>query len=117
VVKRIPVLASLFLALLPLGAEAHAHLVQTTPANGSELTQAPTSFTLLFNEPARLTALNIQKNDESPHKVGGLPSAPTAQWVIPVPPLAPGSYTLSYRVLSDDSHIMSGSIRFRIREP
>jgi len=33
------------------------------------------------------------------------------------PTLAPGSYTLSYRVLSDDSHIVSGSIKFRIREP
>jgi methionine-rich copper-binding protein CopC len=37
--------------------------------------------------------------------------------VIPAPQLAPGSYTLSYRVLSDDGHIMSGSIKFRLREP
>ena len=37
--------------------------------------------------------------------------------LIAAPKLTPGSYTLSYRVVSDDSHIMSGSIKFRLREP
>jgi methionine-rich copper-binding protein CopC len=117
VVKRIAELATWVLAVLPLSAEAHAHLMQATPANDSVLTQAPSSFTLQFNEPARLTALSLQKDNETPHKIGGLPTAASAQWVIPAPALAPGSYTLSYRVLSADSHIMSGSIKFRIREP
>lgn len=107
----------LVLAALPLTAAAHAHLVQATPANDAVLTQAPSNFMLQFNEPARLTSLSLQKDNETAHKIGGLPSAPSTQWVIPAPKLAPGSYTLSYRVLSADSHIMSGSIKFRIREP
>jgi methionine-rich copper-binding protein CopC len=109
--------AIVLLALLPLGAEAHAHLVQATPANDSVLTHAPTTFLLQFNEPARLTALTLQKSNDPARKINGLAGASRAQWVIVAPPLAPGAYMLSFRVLSDDSHITSGSIRFEIREP
>ncbi|HEY4881189.1 MAG TPA: copper resistance CopC family protein [Steroidobacteraceae bacterium] len=115
--KQITGAVMLALALLPLGAEAHAHLLQSTPADGSELTQAPASFTLQFNEPARLTALSIKKDAEPPHRLDPPANAPSARWVVAAPALAPGSYTLSYRVLSDDSHIVSGSIQFRVREP
>jgi methionine-rich copper-binding protein CopC len=115
--RRFSVRAMLVLGLAPLNAQAHAHLLQATPADGSVLTEAPASFMLLFNEPARLTALNIQRDDEAPQKIGGLAGAASARWVIAAPKLAPGGYTLSYRVLSEDSHIMSGSIKFRLREP
>jgi methionine-rich copper-binding protein CopC len=116
-VKHIFGLATLLLGLLPLSAAAHAHLLQATPANDSVLTQPPPEFRLQLNEPARLTALSVRKDNEPAQKIGGLPTAASAQWVIPAPTLAPGSYTLSYRLLSDDGHIMSVSIRFRIREP
>jgi methionine-rich copper-binding protein CopC len=109
-------LAMVVLAL-PLIAAAHAQLVQSTPANDSVLAQAPTSLMLLFNEPVRLTALSLQKDDQPPQKISGLPSAASARWLTAAPLLAPGSYTLSYRVVSDDSHILSGSIKFRLREP
>jgi methionine-rich copper-binding protein CopC len=114
---RFPALALVVLGLSSLKAEAHAHLIQATPADGGVLTQAPPSFTLLFNEPARLTALSIQKDGEVAQKIGGLTAAASARWVIAAPKLTSGSYTLSYRVVSDDSHIMSGSIKFQLREP
>jgi copper transport protein len=114
---RFPALALVILGLASFKAQAHAHLLEATPADGGVLTEAPPSFTLLFNEPARLTALSIQKDGEVPQKIGGLAAAASARWVIAAPKLTPGSYTLSYRVVSDDSHIMSGSIKFRLREP
>ena len=107
----------LVLAALPLTLWAHAQLVAASPANDAVLTQAPQNFKLQFSEPARLTALSLQKDNEEPHRIGPLSSAPSALWVIAAPTLAPGGYTLNYRVLSDDSHIVSGSIKFRIREP
>jgi methionine-rich copper-binding protein CopC len=116
-VQRICALVLVLLGLLPRIAAAHAHLVQAAPANDSVLTQPPASFLLLFNEAARLTALSLQQDDAPARKIGGLPLAPSARWLIPAPALAPGHYTLTYRVLSDDGHIMSGSIKFRIREP
>jgi len=117
IVKRICSLILVIIALLPRLAAAHAHLVEAVPANDSVLAQPPPSFMLLFNEAARLTALSLQQDDAPPRRIGGLQDTPSARWVIAAPPLAPGSYTLSYRVLSDDGHIMAGSIKFRIRGP
>jgi methionine-rich copper-binding protein CopC len=93
---------------------AHAHLLQATPADGSVLTQAPTVFALKFNEAATLTALSIQKGSEGPQKIDGLPSKPAAQFTIPAPKLDAGDYTLNFRVLSDDNHVVSGSIKFKV---
>jgi methionine-rich copper-binding protein CopC len=107
-------LAALALLCVPLCANAHAHLLAATPAEGSVLTQSPANFLLKFNEAAHLTALSLQRAQDAPQKLAPLPAAATAQFTVPAPKLDPGSYTLSYRVLSDDSHIMSGSIHFRI---
>jgi methionine-rich copper-binding protein CopC len=41
----------------------------------------------------------------------------SAQISIVAPALGPGSYELRYRVLSADSHIMSGSVHFTIAMP
>jgi methionine-rich copper-binding protein CopC len=95
-------------------ANAHAHLLQATPADGSVLTEAPASFSLKFNEAATLTAMTLQKNDQAAQKIDGLPSKPSAQFSIPVPKLDAGSYTLSFRVLSDDNHVVSGTVKFKI---
>jgi methionine-rich copper-binding protein CopC len=103
------------LALCVIGvAHAHAHLLRATPADGSVLTQAPASFVFEFNEAATLTSLTLQKDSQASQKIGALPAKPSAQFSIPAPKLDPGSYTLSYRVLSDDNHVMSGTIRFRV---
>ena len=93
---------------------AHAHLLQATPADGSVLTQAPSAFALKFNEAATLTALTIQKGSQAPQKVDGLPNKPAAQFNIPAPKLDAGDYTLNFRVLSDDNHVVSGSIKFKV---
>ena len=95
---------------------AHAHLEQAAPADGSVLTQAPTSFSLKFNEAATLTALSIQRDGQAAQKIAGLPTKPAVQFNVPAPKLAAGSYTLSFRVLSDDNHVMSGTIKFEIGE-
>jgi copper transport protein len=93
---------------------AHAHLEQATPADGSVLTQAPATFALKFNEAATLTALTIQKGTQAAQKIAALPTQPAAQFNIAAPKLDEGDYTLAYRVISDDNHVMSGSIKFKI---
>jgi methionine-rich copper-binding protein CopC len=92
----------------------HAHLLEATPADGSVLKEAPASFAFKFNEAATLTSLTLQKESQPPKKIGELPVKPSAQFNIPAPKLDTGSYTLSYRVLSDDNHVMSGTIKFKV---
>jgi len=114
--KRLSLLTLTALVLLPLAAQAHARLTSSTPADGSVLSKAPQSLMLVFSEAAQLTALSIQKDDAAEQKIESLPSAASAHFMIPSPALTPGNYTLRYRVLSDDTHIMSGTIKFKLSE-
>ncbi len=105
----------LLMALSPALVAAHVHLEKSTPANGSVVTAAPANFMLTFSEPARLTALSIQKDgDTAVQKIGPLPTAVSGHFTIPAPKLAPAAYTLSFRVLDpEDNHVSTGKISFR----
>jgi methionine-rich copper-binding protein CopC len=93
---------------------AHAKLVKAEPANGSTVTVVPTKFVLTFGEPAKLTALSLQKDAEPAKKIGPLPTDASAQISIPAPKLAPGKYVLSWRVVGDDGHVMPGKLSFTV---
>jgi methionine-rich copper-binding protein CopC len=104
--------------LFPLMAGAHAHLEAAQPAEGSVIAAPPDKFVLRFSEPAQLTSLSLLKAGvREPRKIAALPAAASAQISIPAPPLDPGAYELRYRVISADSHIMSGSVHFTIAMP
>ena len=109
---------ALFLGLLLCGAAsnaaAHTHLQKSDPADGSTLQAAPAGFVLSFSEAARLTVLSLQKDAGPAQKIAPLPTAAARQITVPAPRLAPGTYTLSWRVLSDDGHVMPGKLTFTI---
>jgi methionine-rich copper-binding protein CopC len=94
-------------------AQAHTHLTAAVPAEGSTV-QAPERITLTFSEAARLTALTIRRPGEPEQKLSPLPTTTTRQVTVPTPKLAPGQYTVSWRVLSEDGHVMSGTLHFSV---
>jgi copper transport protein len=104
------------LMALPLIAQAHAHLKQAVPADGSVVQAAPTSFSLSFSEAAHLTALSVQKQgDAQPQKIAPLPADASQEFRIPAPKLGPGVYTLRYRVVAaDDNHVSGGMVTFSV---
>jgi methionine-rich copper-binding protein CopC len=110
--------ASVFLGgvwlVAALSAQAHAHLQQVTPADGSVLEAAPAQLVLRFSEAAQLTSLTIVKDGGAQQKVTPLPQKPQAQIVVALPPLAAGHYVLSWRVLSADGHVMPGQVHFTL---
>ena len=97
-------------------AQAHAHLQTAVPADGSVINAPPATVVLSFSEPARLTALWIQKNGGPKQKVGSLPSEPARQISVAMPHLAPGSYVVSWRLVGQDSHVVPGQIRFTLSD-
>ena len=99
---------------LTSGAQAHTHLKQSAPAEGSVVTTPPSNIVLTFSEAARVTALTLQKDGEAAQKLAPLPSTPAEQVTVPAPKLAPGKYVVNWRVVSDDNHIMSGKLHFTI---
>jgi len=105
------------LGLFASGAYAHTHVEKAVPADNSTVKAAPKEIMLHFNEAARLTALSIQKEGEKEQAVKPLPSAPSEMVSVPIPPLAPGKYLVTYRVMGDDNHVMSGKLHFTVSGP
>jgi methionine-rich copper-binding protein CopC len=105
--------AAVLLSLVAV-AQAHTHLKESAPAEGSTVKAAPESITLTFSEAARLTALSIQKDGGDEQKITSLPAQSAAKISVPAPKLAPGKYTVNWRVVSEDNHIMSGKLHFTV---
>lgn len=95
-------------------AMAHTHLKSASPADGATVATSPAEFVLTFGEAARLTALTIQKDGGAEQKVAPLPTAAGAQFKVPAPKLDNGHYTLNWRILGDDGHVMSGKVAFTV---
>jgi methionine-rich copper-binding protein CopC len=113
--KRTNTIVTAIAACLPLVAVAHTQLKQATPANGSVVKTAPAQIMLMFSEAANLTRLTIQKTgDQQAQKLGPLPKAAARHFMIVAPKLGPGAYTVSYRAVSDDNHIASGTVKFTV---
>ena len=108
------VIASVLL-FCAVNAHAHAHLSASIPQDGST-GKAPEQIVLTFSESARLTAISLQREGEASRKLA-VPATSAAQVTVPLHKLAPGRYTLSWRLLSADGHVTSGSLHFTVAEP
>jgi methionine-rich copper-binding protein CopC len=109
--------AAVAAALMTGVANAHAHLESAMPADGATVPTSPESIMLMFSEAAKLTALTIQKDGEEAQKLGPLPAKAAVHLMVAAPKLAPGHYTVDYRVVSDDTHVMSGKVKFTVAAP
>ncbi len=112
--KILALLSGLALVAFGVTANAHAHLQKSSPADNSTITASPSNLVLIFSEAARLTALSIQKGEEPKQNLKPLPTTAAQQVSIPLPPLTPGTYSVSWRVVSDDGHVMAGALHFTL---
>jgi len=112
--KILSLVSGLALAAFGVTASAHAHLQRASPADGSVVTTSPSRLVLNFSEAARLTAAAIQKGDQPRQNLKPLPATAARQISVPLPRLTPGSYSVSWRVVSADGHVMSGTLRFTL---
>ena len=101
--------------VLAATAYAHAHLTAAGPAEGSA-GKAPQQVVLTFSEAARVTSMTLQREGQEPHKLTPLPAEVAARISVPLPRLSPGKYTLSWRVVGDDGHIVPGALHFTVVE-
>jgi methionine-rich copper-binding protein CopC len=107
-------LSSLVLVTFAISAGAHAHLQKSSPADGSVITTSPSNLVLNLSEPARLTTLSIQKGSEPKQDLKPLPGTAAQQISVPLPPLTPGIYSVSWRAVGDDGHVMPGTLHFTV---
>lgn len=115
-VMRTLATAMIVIASLASGtASAHAHLERSVPAAGATVA-APTAVTLAFTEPVRLTALSLRDAAGRTRTLEPLPKTQGASHSVPVPvpPLAPGAYELTWRAMGRDGHVANGSVSFTV---
>lgn len=102
-------------------ARAHAALVKADPARRAVLAKAPPQVRLWFNErlePA-YARVTLARTGSGPVKTGlpRLEATDSRVLILDLPPLAPGDYTVSYRVLSLDGHSLEQGYAFSILPP
>ena len=112
--------ASALALLLPTAASAHAVLVRSDPSNDSVVQQQPRQVTLRFNEPVESAFGSIRVYDSSAKRLDDgevrRPDDKTVTVGIDRP-LERGTYTVTWRVLSADSHPVHGAFVFHYKAP
>jgi copper transport protein len=105
-----------FAMLLPgRPAAAHAVLLEMSPPDGSALSGSPDAVVLRFNEPVTPVAVRLLDEHGAPLSRPEDVSARDREVRIALAtPLPPGSYFVSYRVVSLDSHPVGATLSFTI---
>jgi copper resistance protein C len=98
---------------------AHAFLVRSSPTSRATVVRAPERVHLWFNErlePA-YSRVSIWNGEAQQVDAGDARVAPTEprSLSVGVPPLPAGVYTVKYRVLSVDGHVVEAEFAFTVR--
>ncbi|WP_234539026.1 copper resistance CopC/CopD family protein [Streptomyces shenzhenensis] len=123
--RALALLGTLLAALL-LGsatpAAAHAALRGSDPADGAVLKSSPRSITLTFTESVGLLDDSFRVYDPTNHRVTtgeaehGPAGSDTARITFPKK-LRTGTFTVAWRIVSADSHPISGALTFSVGKP
>jgi len=102
-----------------LAAEAHAILVKSQPAKDETVSAPPKQIDLWFNDPVRsqykaLAVIDAEGKRVDNHDVEQ--SLTDGSHIhATVGDLPAGTYTVRYRVVSEDTHIVTGKYQFTVK--
>ena len=109
----------IILLMIPVNSWGHAYLVKSSPARRAVLLTPPTRVVLWFNErlEAQFSQLSIWNGEGQQVDGGDVQVGPDdgKRLSVGLPTLPTGSYTVKYRVLSVDGHIVEAEFPFTIR--
>jgi copper transport protein len=112
------VVAVVFVALIfPAAASAHATLQSTTPKFASELQRGPQTIRLHFDQHVSLLPGSVHVLNGVGRDFAGIARVEGTTLVARVRPLKLGAYTVRWRAISADSHVVSGVWTFGVRVP
>jgi copper resistance protein C len=105
-------------ALAPVRAPSHAVLVRSSPARRAVLGQPPRRVELVFSERLEATYSSLSVWNAEGGQVDArdvlVSSADPRVLSVGLPELPPGVYTVKFRVLSVDGHVVESSFPFNI---
>ncbi|MGH7301932.1 MAG: copper resistance CopC family protein [Candidatus Rokuibacteriota bacterium] len=118
--RLIPAALATALALWPAATFAHAVLVKSVPAQRAALGEPPPRVELWFNERLEPAYSKASVTNEAGAQVDLRDVAVSAQdprrLSVSLPALGPGRYTVSFRVLSVDGHVVESKLTFTVKD-
>ena len=117
-VRHVLALVLIVVAGMPASAWAHAALVKSTPARRAAVAAPPPRVELIFSERLEPAYSTVSVVDETGRQVD-LKDAAVApddgrRLAVSLPPLAAGTYTVRFRVLSVDGHVVESEFPFTV---
>lgn len=107
------------MSLSPMAVSAHAILVKSQPAKDETVKEAPKRIDLWFNDPVRSEYKALAVIDSENKRVDNRDVEQSltdgSNIHATVGDLAPGIYTVRYRVVSEDTHIVTGKFQFTVK--
>jgi methionine-rich copper-binding protein CopC len=105
--------------LVPSTGWSHAYLVKSSPARRAVLSSAPVRVVLWFNErlEAQFSQASVWNTARQQVDGGDVQIDPNdgKKLSLGIPSLPAGTYTVKYRVLSVDGHIVESEFPFTVR--
>ena len=109
----------MLLLMVPTTGWTHAYLVKSSPARRAMLSSTPTRVVLWFNErlEPQFSQLAVWNAEGQRVDAGDLQVGPEdgKKLSVGIPTLPAGTYTVKYRVLSVDGHIVEAEFPFTVR--
>jgi copper resistance protein C len=114
-----PIAILIILLLIPISGWAHAVLVKSSPPPRAALTRPPARVQLWFNERLEPQFSTLSVWDATGHSVDDkdirVDPDDSKKLSVGLPDLTPGTYTVKFRVLSVDGHIVESEYPFTVR--
>jgi methionine-rich copper-binding protein CopC len=112
------IVMTLIALAVPTSAHAHAALVRSVPGSRAALTQAPQSLDLCFNEAVEVKFSSVTLEDAKGTTVplGELQAGSDPKCIkAPIRTIGSGVFTVHYRVLSQDGHVVEYGYQFSVK--
>jgi methionine-rich copper-binding protein CopC len=116
IASALPIIAAL--AMQTGVASAHSFPEEEIPSAGATLAAPPAQVAIKYDAPIESLFDSLQVLDATGQdKAAGAPqvSADGYELSVPVAPLAPGDYTVKWRVVCIDTHHTEGSYTFTVK--
>jgi len=113
------VIATVVILILQASASAHAFLDHAEPRVGSAISQAPSDVRIWFTQAVEPAFSRIEVFDAGGKRVDGkdahVDPGDHHILIISLPRLAAGTYKVSWRVVSVDTHRTQGDFKFTVK--
>jgi methionine-rich copper-binding protein CopC len=100
--------------VVALAAAAHTRIEQATPADGAMLERSPPAIEIKFKHAVRMTSVILVDAAKAERKLTFEPATSSQVVKIVGPNLAPGRNEVRWKALSDDGHVIGGSLIYTV---